>query len=61
MAAHLVFICIAELRIHHVYVAAFVRSHVEAKLLLPAPGIRTGNTCLVKLLHHTDVVDDIKN
>lgn len=58
---HLVFISIAELCIHHMYVAAFVRSHVEAQLLLPGPGIRTGNVCLLKLLHDTDVVDDIQD
>lgn len=61
MLAHLIFICIAEMSIHHLYVTTLVWSHVEAKLLLPAPGIKTGNPCLAKLLHHTDVVDDIKD
>lgn len=43
------------------YEAAFVCSHVEAKLLLPGPGIRAGNSCLVKLFHHTDVVNNIQD
>lgn len=58
---HLVFICIAELCIHHLYEAAFICSHVEAELLLPGPGIRAGNSCLVKLLHHTNVMDNVQD
>lgn len=61
MQTHLVFVCVAELCIHHMYDAAFVCSHVEAKLLLPGPGIKAGNSCLAKLLHHTDVVNNIQD
>lgn len=43
------------------YYATFVWSHVKAKLLLPGPGIWTGNSCLIKLLHNTDVVNNIQD
>ena len=61
MLTHLVFICIAELCVHHMYEAAFVCSHVEAKLLLPGPGVSAGDSCLVQLLHHADVVDNVQD
>lgn len=58
---HLVFVRVAELRVHHVYDAASVRPHVEAQLLLPGPGVGAGDPGLVELLRHADVVDDVQD
>lgn len=58
---HLVFVCVAELRVHHVYDAASVRPHVEAELLLPGPGVGASDSSLVELLHHADVMDDVQD
>lgn len=60
-SVYLVFVRVAELCVNHLYVAAFIWSHVEAELLLPGPGIRTGNLRLVQLLHHTDVMDNVQD
>lgn len=61
MQTHLVFISVAELRIHHMYNAAFVWIHAESKLLPPLPGVRAGNPCLAELLYHTNVVNHIQD
>lgn len=58
---HLVFVRVAELRVHHVNDAASVRPHVEAELLLPGPGVGAGDSSLVELLDHADVVDDVQD
>lgn len=60
-STHLVLVGVVELRVHHVYDAASVRSHVEAKLLLPGPGVRAADPRLAQLLHHADVVDDVQD
>lgn len=43
------------------YDAASVCSHVEAELLLPGPVICAGDSGLVELLYHADVVDDVQD
>lgn len=58
---HLVLVRVAELRIHHVYDAASVRSHIEAELLLPGPSVSASDPGLVELLYHADVVDDVQD
>lgn len=57
---HLIFVSILEFSIYHLNVT-FLVFHVKSQLLLPSPVFNTVNLSLIQLLHHINVMNDIKN